>query len=101
MKLYEIRGADNSALSGLLKADDGVNEVRPSPWLGYPLRLPQSNDVCRRFLDNAKPINFKLSNDCRLARARRASHNVSFHNYLKILLYTMFVYLREPGLIWR
>src|SRR5215471_9974572 len=79
MKLYETCGTDNSALSDLLKADNGVNELRPSPWLGYPLRLPQSNDVCRRFLDNAKPLNFKLSNDCRLARARRASHNVSFH----------------------
>src|SRR5262249_37728155 len=101
MKLYEIRGADSSALSGLLKADNGVNELRPRPWLGYPLRLPQSNDVCRRFLDNANPINFKLSNNCRLASARRASHNVSFHNCLKILLCTMFVSFRESGLRWR
>jgi hypothetical protein len=93
MKLYGTRGADGSALSGLLKADDGVNELRVNPWLGYPLRLPQSNDVCRRLLDNAKPINFKLSNDCRFACARRASHNVSLHNCLKTLLCMMFVSL--------
>jgi hypothetical protein len=99
MKLYGGRGAGGSALSRLLKADNGVNELRAGPWLSYPLRLPQSDDVCRRFLNNAKPINFKLSNDCRLACARRASHNVFLHNRLKTLLCMMFAPLGERGLI--
>jgi hypothetical protein len=79
MKLHQIRGTGGSALSCLLKADDGVNELLPSPRLRYPLRLPQSNNVCRRFLDNAEPINFKLSNDRCLAASRRASQNISLH----------------------
>jgi hypothetical protein len=91
MKLYEIRGAGGSALSSLLKADHRVNELRASPRFGYPLGLLQSDDVCCCFLDNAKPINFKLPNDCRFACTRRASHNVSLHNCLKTLLGTMFL----------
>jgi hypothetical protein len=86
MELYEISTAGGSALSGLLKAENGLNELRARPRLGHPLRLAQSNDVCGSFFDDAEPIDFKLSNDCRLARTRRAGHNVSLHNFLEILL---------------
>jgi hypothetical protein len=82
MKLDEIRSTGGSVFSDLLKADDGVNELRISPRFRYSPRLPQSNDVCCRFLDNAEPINFKLSNDRRLAGAWRASHDISFHHCL-------------------
>src|SRR4051794_38630760 len=85
MKLYDIRGAGGPALSTVLKADDSIDELRTSPRLGCALRLAQSDDVCCRFLDNAKAIHFQLANDCPLPRSRRAGHNVSLHDSLNIL----------------
>jgi cytochrome c553 len=79
MELHYIGRAGSSAFSYVLKVHNGIDELRASPGLGYPLRLPQSDNVCCRFLDNAKPFHFKLSNDRRFSRSRRASHNVSLH----------------------
>src|SRR5436190_19703979 len=81
MKLDGVRGEGGSTFSTLLKPDDRVNELRVSPRLGDPFRLPQSDDVCCSLLDNRKPVDFQLSNDRRFACARRASHNVSLHKW--------------------
>jgi hypothetical protein len=40
MKLYKVLGAGGSALSNLLKRDNGFNELWAGPRFGYPLRLP-------------------------------------------------------------
>src|SRR5579872_4857388 len=89
MKLDEIHGISGSEFSVSLKADNGINKLRKSPWLLYSLCLVQGNQICCGLLDDTKAINFKLPNDCCLARTRRASHNISFHNWLKMLLCTM------------
>jgi hypothetical protein len=86
MELYKICGTIGSSLPCSLEVDNSVNELRVSPRFDNPLRLPQGNNVCCRFLDNAKAIEFKLSYDCRLACSRRTGHNVSLHNCLKVLL---------------
>ena len=69
MELYEILGVRGSALSGLLQAHNGINELLGESTARLSPSPPQRNNIGGRFLDNAKPINFKLSKDYGLAGA--------------------------------
>ena len=70
VELHAIREASTVAFSGLLKANDGVDESRVGPRLGEAFRLPQGNDVGCRLFDDAETVKFQLPDNGRLARSR-------------------------------
>jgi hypothetical protein len=49
------------------------------PWFGDALRLPQRNDIGRRFLDDAEAIEFQLTDYRRLSRAGSAGQYEPCH----------------------